>query len=104
MNLDFSDPSHEALEIITGYDSRPMVAKTFEIYLDDDRYSVPTLHLVIVENSEKALAIATRLIDDCPHHLGAEICLDGERVAGLGSFALRRLPPDVPSREPEILD
>ena len=95
---------HEALEVRAGRDTRRMVPETFEIYLDDDRYVVPTLHLVVVNNSEMALAIAKRLVDDSPHHLGAEICLDGERVAGIGSFALRQLPPDGPSREAEVLE
>jgi hypothetical protein len=73
----------------------------FEIYLDDDRYSVPTLHLVVADDPAMALTMAERLLADSPHHLGAEICVAGERVAGLGTFATRHLPPDSPVREPD---
>ena len=68
----------------------------FEIYLDDDRYAVPTLHLVMAEDTAAAIVVARRMLDDSPHHLGAEISLKGRRLAGLGSFATRRLPPAGP--------
>ena len=71
----------------------------FEIYLDDDRYAVPTLHLVVADDPAMAFVMAERLIADSPHHLGAEICLDGRRVAGLGSYATRSVPPQTAVRE-----
>src|SRR5688572_19892493 len=91
MSLDFPLPADETCEVSAGYGTRRMLPETFEIYLDDDRYAVPTLHFVVVDDQAIALAIARRLIDDSPHHLGAEICREGERVAGLGTFALRRV-------------
>jgi hypothetical protein len=71
-----------------------MAQLTFELYIDDDRYSVPTLHLVSAADQAAALAIARRLVAESPHHLGAEICLDGERLVGLGVFAVRRAIPE----------
>jgi hypothetical protein len=104
MNMDFQIPSDEAHEITGGFDMRRMLPGTFEIYVDDDRYAVPTLHLVVADDPAMAHAIAQRLIDDSPHHLGAEICLDGERLDGLGSFALRSIPPGTSFREPDVLE
>jgi hypothetical protein len=104
MNYDVPIPPDQTLEVAASYGARHMLPETFEIYLDDDRYSVPTLHLVVADDPTMALAIATRLIEDSPHHLGAEVCLDGQRVAGLGSFALRHIPPGAASREPDVLE
>ncbi|WP_293677982.1 hypothetical protein [uncultured Phenylobacterium sp.] len=78
-----------------------MSSDAFEIYLDDDRYAVPTLHLVIADDPEMAFTVAERLLADSPHHLGVEICRGGQRVAGLGSYATRSVPPDAPVREPD---
>ncbi len=104
MNLDFSTPPDDAREISTGYDTRRMPSETFEIYLDDDRYAVPTLHLIVADDPAIALALAQKMVADSPHHLGAEVCRKGERVAGLGSFATRRMPPGAPAREPDLLE
>ena len=104
MNLDFSPPPDDAREVSAGYDTRRMLPETFEIYLDDDRYAVPTLHLVVADDAVIALAIAQRMLVDSPHHLGAEVCLDGQRVGGLGSFATRRIPPGASPREPDVLE
>jgi hypothetical protein len=64
-----------------------MTQLTFEIYLDDARYAVPTLKLIAAPDSDAALRIAELLIDESQHHLGAEVCQGGRRIAGLGSFA-----------------
>lgn len=61
----------------------------FEIYLDDSRYAVPTLHLVPADDSAAARQIVQRMIDESEHHLGAELCFDGELLASLGTFAER---------------
>ena len=80
-----------------------MPPETFEIFVDDDRYAVPTLHLVTAEDEAGAVAIAEGMVAESPHHLGAELCLDGRRIAGVGSFARRQLPPGAPSRS-AVLD
>lgn len=59
---------------------------TFEVYIDDSRYSVPTLYL-IAANEAGAIAAARRMVSDSPHHLGAELRLDGRRLIGFGSLA-----------------
>jgi hypothetical protein len=64
-----------------------MAQLTFEIYLDDARYAVPTLKLIAAPDSDAALRIAELLVAESHHHLGAEVCQGGQRIAGLGSFA-----------------
>lgn len=71
---------------------------TFEIYVDDERYSVPTLHLITAATEAHAREVAERLLRESAHHLGAELRLAGERLAGLGSFATRRHPADQEAR------
>lgn len=68
--------------------------QTFELYLDDDRYAVPTLHLVPAEDETMVLRFAQKMIDENQHHRGVEICVGGERIGGLGSLATRLLPPE----------
>jgi hypothetical protein len=60
----------------------------FEIYVDDSRYAVPTLHLAPAVDFADAERIVERLIAESEHHVGAEICFDGQQLAAFGSFAL----------------
>jgi hypothetical protein len=60
---------------------------TFELYVDDDRYSIPTLHLIENQSDERALAMAKVVWLDSEHHLGVELRRDGERISGFGSLA-----------------
>lgn len=101
MDLTTTVPQDEGPAIGVGSDARRMPPETFEIYVDDDRYAVPTLHLITAADEPGAFAVAERMVAESPHHLGAEICLEGQRLAGLGSFATRQLPPGGPSRTPE---
>ena len=55
-----------------------MSAETFEIFIDDDRYAVPTLYLVTAPDEARALTLAERMVAESPHHLGAELCRPGE--------------------------
>jgi hypothetical protein len=59
---------------------------TFAFYVDDDRYTVPTLKLEICENENEALARAHTVLGQSHHYRGVEVCLDGKRVFGIGSY------------------
>jgi hypothetical protein len=59
----------------------------FEIFIEDDRYSVPTLKLVSAADEMEALRLAESLLAASEHHLGVELCRDGRRLTGLGSYA-----------------
>lgn len=57
----------------------------FELYVDDDRYSVPTLHLITAPDAETALAVAETRLADSPHHRGVELWQSGRRLLALGA-------------------
>ncbi len=59
----------------------------FEIYVDDDRYAVPTLHLVAADSEADARLIVDALMDENAHHLGVELCHEGRLLLRLGSLA-----------------
>jgi hypothetical protein len=58
----------------------------FEIYVHDDRYSVPTLHLLSTESEADARRVADALLDENAHHLGVELCRNGRLLVGLGAL------------------
>ena len=60
---------------------------SFEIYVDDDRYEVPSLYLVNARDEGGARSLAQRLLDESAHHQGVELRRDGERIFALGSYA-----------------
>jgi hypothetical protein len=60
---------------------------TFEVYIDDDRYAVPSLYLISVGSEAAARAAVQRLLDESPHHQGVELRCEGERIFGAGSYA-----------------
>jgi hypothetical protein len=62
----------------------------FEIFIDDDRYSVPSLYLISVVDHERARLHAERLLYESAHHRGVEVRHGGVRVYGAGSFAAAR--------------
>lgn len=64
--------------------------KTFELFVHDDRYSVPTLHLVSVAAEAMARGAAEALLRSSPHHLGVELWCEGEQIDALGVCAERR--------------
>lgn len=53
--------------------------RAFELFIEDDRYTVPTLDIVTAHDAARALALAKERLEASPHHLGVEIC-EGERV------------------------
>ena len=63
-------------------DGREMM--TFELFVHDDRYSVPTLHLLSLAGAAVARTAAEALLDSSPHYLGVELCHDGEQILTLG--------------------
>jgi hypothetical protein len=58
---------------------------TFEVYIDDDRYSVPSLYLITASGDARARAMAEELWRDSDHHRGVELRRDGERLLARGS-------------------
>jgi hypothetical protein len=58
----------------------------FEVYIDDDRYSVPSLYLITAQTDAGARTAAEQMLASSEHHQGVELRRDGERVFALGSF------------------
>jgi hypothetical protein len=65
----------------------------YEVYVDDDRYQVPSLYLITTASSDaRACVIVDELLRSSEHHQGVELRRGGERLLGLGSLA-DRAPP-----------
>ena len=60
--------------------------QTFAFYIDDDRYSVPTLKLEILAGKHEAKERAQVLLDNSPHHVGVEVRADGTRLSAVGTL------------------
>lgn len=60
---------------------------TFEAYIDDDRYEVPSLYLINAHDDAGASAAAQRLLDESPHHQRVELRRDGVRLFVVGAPA-----------------
>jgi hypothetical protein len=60
----------------------------FEVFIDDDRYSVPSLYLITANSEARARAKAEEILSASDHHQGVELRQDGERIYALGSFAV----------------
>lgn len=65
--------------------------RRFHFYIDDDRHAVPTEMTVEVATEARARELAERILAESSHHLGVEVCEDGERVLGLGSLGHRTI-------------
>ena len=59
----------------------------YEVYIDDNRYQVPSLYLISAGDEARAHAIANDLWRSSAHHRGVELRKDGERLLGLGTLA-----------------
>ena len=90
MSFDVSETFSEAAPLSREPDGHSSSQLTFEIYLDDARYLVPTLKLVAAPDEAGAIKIAQLLLEESAHHRGVEVCQGGQRVAALGTYAERR--------------
>ena len=55
--------------------------KLFTLYVDDDRYSVPTLFTADLRDDASAMTFASELLNSSPHYLAVEVW-DGDRRVG----------------------
>jgi hypothetical protein len=69
---------------------------TYEIFVQDDRYSVPTLNLVSCSDEAGAWRAADALLRASPHHLGVEVCRGDEQILTLGACVERRRSEAAP--------
>jgi|GEM_PF-4643679 len=55
----------------------------FSFFIQDARYSVPSLLISAQPDANRAKQLARQLLYNSPHHLAVEICLDDAVVASL---------------------
>ena len=61
--------------------------QTFQLLIDDDRYTVATLNFVAARDAKRARAIAEKILRDTAHHRGVEVFQGDLRLFGLGTMA-----------------
>lgn len=54
--------------------------KLFALYVDDDRYSVPTLFTVDLPDDASAMSFASELLNSSSHYLAVEVWDEDRRV------------------------
>lgn len=59
----------------------------FEIYVEDDRYTVPTLRLFVAADDLGARELAAKVLAESAHHRGVEVRRGDRRVATLVACA-----------------
>lgn len=58
--------------------------RDYQVFVTDDRYTVPTLHLIQAPNPAMAGELAERILAESPHHLSVEVFDDDLRVFASG--------------------
>lgn len=66
--------------------------KYLEIYVVDDRYSVPTLRFVDAKDEARARDVAEEILSESAHYLSVEVAQDG-RTLFVATSAGRSKPP-----------
>jgi hypothetical protein len=59
--------------------------QVFELYITDDRHSIPTLRLVTASDQDGARELAESIYRESPHHLGVEVWEKKNRVFAFGT-------------------
>ena len=59
--------------------------QSYELYIEDDRYSVPTLLFVEAATKGRAKAIATTHLLSSPHHRSVSVYLENEYLFTVGA-------------------
>lgn len=58
--------------------------QAFQFYIQDDRYSVPSLLFVEARSPERAKAIALKHLESSPHFRSIDVYLGDDRLFRLG--------------------
>jgi hypothetical protein len=74
----------------------------FEVYIDDDRYSVPSLYLITALSDVRAQVVAEELWRSSEHHRGVELRSDGEPIFGAGTLGLSARPASDCQESPSL--
>lgn len=61
--------------------------QTYQVFIDDDRYSVATLEVIFEKDRTRAREWAETAMRTSAHHLGVEVFQSGARLFGVGSLS-----------------
>ena len=64
----------------------------FQLYVDDDRYTVVSLRFLTVASVERARELAEQVLVESPHPRGIELCQTGAHIWSKGSLLYRDQP------------
>ena len=70
--------------------------KDFQVFVRDDRYSVPTLHVITAADNEGALELARLILSESDHHKGVEVRQGEKLLFAIGEPLGRAFPPSNP--------
>ena len=65
----------------------------FNIFVEDDRYAVPTLRFFVEAEGLPPDELAARVLAENEHHIGVEVRQGDRRVVALGACAERVTEP-----------
>jgi hypothetical protein len=63
------------------------IMETFEVYIDDERYGVPSLYLITAASEVEAREAALALWRESGRHRGVELRRDGQPLFAAGTLA-----------------
>ncbi len=63
---------------------------TFQFFIEDDRYSVPTLKIAEASSKADAKAMAVKLLRQTRHYLSVQAYIDDECVFAVGAPSRRK--------------
>jgi len=63
--------------------------RDFQVFITDDRYSVPTLSIVQMASAAEAGELAARLLAGSVHHLAVEVFDEGVCICRVGETRAR---------------
>ena len=61
--------------------------QVFVVYVEDDRYAVPTLRLLVAADDLSARELAAKVLAESEHHRGVEVRSGDRSVVLLGACA-----------------
>jgi len=63
----------------------------YTLYIEDDRYSVPTIDILSADTDAEAMTLAAERLASSPHYLSVEVWADDRYVGGAPGSA----PPEA---------
>jgi hypothetical protein len=72
----------------------------YTLYIEDDRYSVPTIDILSAETDDEAQALVVERLAASPHYLSVEAWVDDRFVCRAPDPGPAAAPPAPPNLDP----